>query len=49
MREHLAKAVIAVIVAALIAGGVWAWTSAPCGMYKFSKATDVPARCVLNK
>ncbi|MFD4608309.1 hypothetical protein ACFWOT_09355 [Streptomyces sp. NPDC058440] len=24
----------------------WAWTSAPCGLWKYSKAGEVPARCL---
>jgi len=39
----------AVAFVALLAFGVWAWVDGPCGLYKFSAAKDVPARCLMGK
>ncbi|WP_371671209.1 hypothetical protein OG985_28475 [Streptomyces sp. NBC_00289] len=38
--------VAAAFIATLIAGAAWVWTSAPCGLWTFSKAGDMPARCL---
>lgn len=34
------------VVLALVGFSVWSWTSAPCGMYRYSKASEIPARCI---
>ncbi|MFY1688196.1 hypothetical protein [Plantactinospora sp. WMMB782] len=44
MRE-LAAAVAFLI---LLAFGIWAWFAGPCELYAFSKAGEVPARCVMR-
>lgn len=46
MRRTIGPVVFAVCVALVAALGLWMHFSAPCGMYKFSKAKDVPARCL---
>ncbi|QBI99395.1 hypothetical protein SEA_CAELUM_34 [Streptomyces phage Caelum] len=35
-----------IAVIALLAGSIFAWTSAPCGLWAYSKAGDMPARCL---
>ncbi|MFJ6893608.1 hypothetical protein [Streptomyces hokutonensis] len=35
---------LAVII--LLGASIWTWTSAPCGLWAFSKAGDMPARCI---
>jgi hypothetical protein len=37
------------ILAVLVSLGIWAWTSAPCGIWKFEKAGEVPARCLMHR
>ncbi|RZU35975.1 hypothetical protein EV284_3458 [Streptomyces sp. BK022] len=37
------------LAAVLLSLSTWAWTSAPCGMWKWEKAGDVPARCVMHR
>jgi hypothetical protein len=37
------------IAAILISLSVWTWTSAPCGVWKFEKAGEVPARCLMHR
>lgn len=39
---------IAFVIATIVAlvGGLLIWTSAPCGLWAFSKAGDMPARCI---
>lgn len=39
----------ALLIVAMVIFGIWAHFSAPCGLYKYSHAGDVPARCVMNK
>ncbi|MCC2278873.1 hypothetical protein LKL35_26095 [Streptomyces sp. ET3-23] len=42
-----ARPVLAVTVAAaLLAASIWTWVAAPCGLWTFAKAGDVPARCI---
>lgn len=44
--KHLPEIVGAVFVAALIALFAFIWTSAPCGLWQYSKAGDMPGRCI---
>lgn len=39
--------IIAVIV--MIGASTWTWTSAPCGLWTFSKVGDMPARCITHQ
>ncbi|AVE00414.1 hypothetical protein SEA_OZZYJ_33 [Streptomyces phage OzzyJ] len=48
MRDRLTALAGVALIVTLIAGSIWVWTSAPCGLWTFSKAGDMPARC-LNK
>ncbi|MET8111163.1 hypothetical protein [Streptomyces prasinus] len=41
--EELA-AVVALVT--LLVASIWIWTSAPCGLWSWAKAGDVPARCI---
>lgn len=47
------KTATALFVALLILGGlvfsVWAHFDGSCELFKYSKAADVPARCVMKK
>lgn len=43
-----AKIGIVIAVLALIAGGIWMWTSAPCSWYGLSAVKDTPARCLMR-
>ncbi|MCS0601083.1 hypothetical protein NX794_07540 [Streptomyces sp. LP11] len=29
-----------------VVASVWVWTSAPCGVWSFSKVGEMPARCL---
>jgi hypothetical protein len=41
------KVVALVLAAVLIAiGAIWVRVDAPCGLWKLSNASDVPARCL---
>lgn len=33
----------------LLALGVWAHFEGPCSIYKYTKASDVPARCFMHR
>ncbi len=49
MRRFKDYAIIAASLAllvTLIGGSAWLWTSAPCGLWKHSRAGDMPARCI---
>jgi hypothetical protein len=48
MKDRLAALIGAVLVVTLIAGSVLIWTKAPCGLWSFSKAGDMPARCITH-
>jgi hypothetical protein len=39
---------IAFIIALIVAlvGGIWVHNSAPCGLWKYSRVGDMPARCI---
>ncbi|MFF3416851.1 hypothetical protein ACFYW9_19445 [Streptomyces sp. NPDC002698] len=38
----------AVLVVVLVLGQ-WAWFAAPCGLYSFARADEIPGRCVMNR
>ncbi|MEU8948752.1 hypothetical protein [Streptomyces sp. NPDC048489] len=43
------KVVAGVLALVLFVGlDVWAWTSAPCGMWRYAKAGETPARCLMR-
>ncbi|MGW1040058.1 hypothetical protein [Streptomyces sp. NPDC002547] len=46
MKDRLVVAGSITFLLTLIAGSAWIWTSAPCGLWTFSKAGDMPARCL---
>lgn len=49
MKSKDVGAIVALVaVIAFAAFGVWAHYAGPCGLYKFAKAGDVPARCVMK-
>ncbi|MFJ8699431.1 hypothetical protein [Streptomyces ardesiacus] len=43
--KFLAVAVLIVVLAL----SQWAWFQAPCGLWKFAKAGEAPARCVMQR
>jgi hypothetical protein len=49
LREALATALAGLLVVGLIAGSILIWTSAPCGLWKFAKAGETPARCLVHR
>lgn len=46
IKDYAAYAVAIALLVAIIGGSAWVWTSAPCGLWKWSKAGDMPARCL---
>lgn len=38
-----------VILVTVLGFSAWAHFDGPCGLYKYSKAGEVPARCVMKK
>jgi hypothetical protein len=40
--------IVVVVMAAFFAGVTWLSAHIPCSWYQFSKASDVPARCLTN-
>ncbi|MEU9126565.1 hypothetical protein AB0D08_00355 [Kitasatospora sp. NPDC048540] len=46
MKDRLSSLAAALLGLVLIVGSVWVWTSAPCGLWSYSKAGDMPARCI---
>lgn len=47
--ENFVAAVLALVVVGLMVFGVWAHFAGPCGLYKYAKVGDVPARCVMRR
>ncbi|MFF7800269.1 hypothetical protein [Streptomyces olivaceus] len=48
-RDPLVDLLAAIVMIAVLVAGIWIWTSAPCGFWAFSKAGDMPARCIVTK
>lgn len=42
----LISVAMGLVMALLVAFSIWAWVSAPCGMWKFEKAGEIPSRCL---
>jgi hypothetical protein len=38
--------VVIIFLLAALVGGIWTWTSAPCGLWSLAKAGEMPARCL---
>ncbi|MCR8576451.1 hypothetical protein [Streptomyces sp. Isolate_219] len=46
--KDTAKVVAYILALVLFIGGsAWVWTSAPCGLWTFAKAGEMPARCLV--
>ncbi|AXQ62358.1 hypothetical protein SEA_TINABELCHER_33 [Streptomyces phage TinaBelcher] len=45
-RDPLGDTLAAIVIVIALVGGIWTWTSAPCGVWAFSKVGDMPARCI---
>ncbi|MER5754331.1 hypothetical protein [Streptomyces sp. NPDC002088] len=37
------------LLALLASLSIWSWTSAPCGLWKYAKAGETPARCLMQR
>ncbi|WP_436739909.1 hypothetical protein [Streptomyces sp. BBFR102] len=48
-RDPLVDLLAAITMIVVIVGGAWIWTTAPCGLWTFSKVGEVPARCISTK
>ncbi|MFE9254018.1 hypothetical protein [Streptomyces sp. NPDC006879] len=47
MKPTKGEEVAVIVTLALgIIASIWLWTSAPCGLWTFSKVGDMPARCL---
>jgi hypothetical protein len=47
--EDMVGALICLLLVAVMGFGIWAHFDGPCGLYKYAKVGDVPARCVMHK
>ena len=47
-RDDLKGMVWVAVLLLVIGFGFWAHFEAPCGLYKYAKAGEVPARCLMK-
>ncbi|MEU7570348.1 hypothetical protein [Micromonospora sp. NPDC049240] len=45
-RDPLADFIAGLVILLALIGGIYVSQKAPCGLWKYSKVADVPARCV---
>ncbi|MFD6636787.1 hypothetical protein ACFWDN_13330 [Micromonospora chalcea] len=45
-RDPLTDFIAGLAILLVLLGGIWVAQKAPCGLWKYSKAAEVPARCV---
>ncbi|MFE9455953.1 hypothetical protein [Streptomyces californicus] len=43
------KLLAAAVIVLVLALAQYAWFQAPCGLWKYSKAGEMPARCVMHR
>lgn len=41
--------VVLTLLALIISLSAWCWTSAPCGLWTYTKAGETPSRCLMHR